>query len=270
MCAPAAPQILADFAIPNSYFYSTLLVSIWELGQMIGPTVIAPLSELYGKARVYNTANICFTLCSLGSALSVNASMLTAFRFLNGMTVASVSLNSGIVGDLFVKEERGRAIAIMGLAPKVGPIAGPIIGGYLSDAKGWRWTFWLITILAGAFSTLFLMTYRETYKVKLLADKAARLRKETGNPDLRSRYASNMTRTQHFQKAILRPFRMLCYSPTIFLLSLYRAVIYGYTYLILTTLTPVFEANYGFSAGSAGLTFIGLGKHSPLSVCRTD
>ena len=154
MCAPAAPQILADFAIPNSYFYSTLLVSIWELSQMVGPIVIAPLSELYGRARVYNIANLCFTLCSLGSALSVNANMLTAFRFLNGMSVASVSLNSGIVGDLFVKEERGRAIAIMGLAPLIGPIAGPIIGGYLSDEKGWRWIFWLTTIVAGAFGAI--------------------------------------------------------------------------------------------------------------------
>ena len=263
MCAPAAPQILADFAIPNSYFYSTLLVSIWELGQMVGPTVIAPLSELYGKVRVYNTANVCFIICSLGSALSVNASMLTAFRFLNGMTVASISLNSSIVGDLFVKEERGRAIAIMALSPKIGPIAGPIIGGYLSDAKGWRWTFWLITILAGAFSTLFLLTYRETYKVKILADKAKRLRRETGNPHLKSRYASDLTRAQRVQNAVVRPFRMLCYSPTIFLLSLYRAIIYGYTYLILTTLTPVFEMNYGFSASSAGLTFIGLGELFP-------
>ena len=108
------------------------------------------------------------------------------------MTVTSVSLNSGIAGDLFVKEERERAIAIMSLAPKIGPIAGPIIGGYLSGAKGWRWTFWLITTLAGAFSALFLITYRERYKVKLLANKAERLRKQTGNPDLRSQICQQL------------------------------------------------------------------------------
>lgn len=52
---------------------------------------------------------------------------------------------------------------------------------------------------------------------------------------------------------------MLFLSPIVFLLSLYVAVVYGYLYLLFTTLTPVFEKQYGFSQGSVGLSYLGIG-----------
>jgi len=55
---------------------------------------------------------------------------------------------------------------------------------------------------------------------------------------------------------------MLFLSPIVFVLSLYMAVVYGYLYLLFTTLTLVFENNYGFSQGTVGLTFLGLGVGS--------
>ena len=41
--------------------------------------------------------------------------------------------------------------------------------------------------------------------------------------------------------------------------SLYVAIVYGYLYLLFTTLTPVFESQYHFSSGSVGLTYLGIG-----------
>ncbi|THV48606.1 hypothetical protein BGAL_0238g00070 [Botrytis galanthina] len=76
--APAAPQILADFH-ESSYLYSTILVSIWELGEILGPLIIAPLAELYGKWVIYNIANILFIIFSIGGATSTNIHMLIAF-----------------------------------------------------------------------------------------------------------------------------------------------------------------------------------------------
>jgi hypothetical protein len=52
---------------------------------------------------------------------------------------------------------------------------------------------------------------------------------------------------------------MLFLSPIVFLLSLYVAVVYGYLYLLFTTMTDVFENNYGFSQGSVGLVYLGIG-----------
>jgi hypothetical protein len=59
---------------------------------------------------------------------------------------------------------------------------------------------------------------------------------------------------------------MLFLSPIVFLLSLYVGVVYGYLYLLFTTITVVFEENYGFSQGSVGLSYLGIGIGSVLGL----
>ncbi|KAM0151318.1 hypothetical protein ACHAPG_008311 [Botrytis cinerea] len=255
--APAAPQILADFH-ESSGLYSTILVSIWELGEILGLLIIAPLAELYGKLLIYNIANILFIIFSIGSATSTNIQMLIAFRCLSGLMVASTTLNNGTIGDMFPPEQRGGAISIISLCPLLGIIAGPIIGGYLTAAAGWRWTFWIITIATGVVQIGFLFL-RETHKVTILQRKTKRLRKETGNMTLRSKYASDLSKGELFRTAALRPVKMLLFSPIILIMCLYAAVIYGWLYLVMTTLTEIFESQFQVSQGPVGLTFIGIG-----------
>jgi hypothetical protein len=100
---------------------------------------------------------------------------------------------------------------------------------------------------------------RETYAVRILDVKAKRLRKETGNPNLRSKMDSGLSPRDLFARSIVRPIKMLLFSPIVFLLSLYMAIVYGYLYLLFTTISGVFETTYHFSQGSVGLTFLGLG-----------
>ena len=52
---------------------------------------------------------------------------------------------------------------------------------------------------------------------------------------------------------------MLCLSPIVFGLSLYIAVSYGYMYILITTLTPVFHEEYGIPLNNVGLVFLGFG-----------
>lgn len=103
---------------------------------------------------------------------------------------------------------------------------------------------------------------RESYAYVLLDRKARRLRKETGNPNLRSVLDTGKSPGDLFAFSIVRPTKMLFLSPIVFLLSLYVAVIYGYLYLLFTTMTTVFEENYGFSQGSVGLAYLGIGVGS--------
>ena len=62
-----------------------------------------------------------------------------------------------------------------------------------------------------------------------------------------------------FKLSIVRPTKMLCCSPIVFSLSLLIAIIYGYMYVLFTTMTAVFEQMYGFSQGTVGLTYLGMG-----------
>lgn len=100
---------------------------------------------------------------------------------------------------------------------------------------------------------------RETYPPILLERKAERLRKETGNPNLKAKLSSTLPPRDLFKLAIVRPFKMLLFSPIVLALSTFMAVVYGYLYLLFTTITEVFESTYHFSSGAVGLTYLGIG-----------
>lgn len=100
---------------------------------------------------------------------------------------------------------------------------------------------------------------RETYAPVLLERKAARLRKETGNPNYRSKFDTGRSRRDLVGRTFLRPAKMLFGSPVVALLALVISIANGYVYFLLTTFTDVFQGQYGFSTGSAGLAYIGIG-----------
>jgi MFS family permease len=104
-----------------------------------------------------------------------------------------------------------------------------------------------------------LVIQRETYPPVLLERKAKRLRKETGNNNLRSVPRSGKTPGQLFFLSVVRPTKMLFLSPIVFGLSLYIAVVYGYLYLLFTTMTFVFHDQYGISDSNIGLVYLGIG-----------
>lgn len=138
-------------------------------------------------------------------------------------------------------------------------MVGPVAGGFLSESKGWRWTFWLCVILGGAVAIPFAFLNRETYAPFLLEQKAKRLRQETGNPNLRSKMDTGQTPRAAFRNAIVRPMKMLFLQPICLFLAIYVAVIYGYLYLLFTTITEVFEQGYHWKTGISGLSFLGIG-----------
>ncbi|KFH43660.1 putative transporter -like protein [Hapsidospora chrysogenum ATCC 11550] len=77
-----------------------------------------------------------------------NIPMLMAFRFLSGVAgVAVITCGSGSIADMMPAEKRGRALSLWSMGPLTGPIVGPVCAGFLVEAKGWRWVFWIITIV---------------------------------------------------------------------------------------------------------------------------
>ena len=112
---------------------------------------------------------------------------------------------------------------------------------------------------AGVITISSLFSLRESYPPVLLERKAKRLRKETGNEELRSKLASPLSPAALFKLSIIRPMKLLCLSPIVLALSTYMAVVYGYLYLLFTTITEVYEGQYHFGQGTVGLTYLGIG-----------
>jgi multidrug resistance protein len=146
MLAPAVQMIMEEYHTTSTVF-ATFSVSIFVLGFASGPLLLSPLSELYGRVVIYNVTNVMFLLFTILCALSRNESMFLTFRFLSGFAgVATITIGSGTIADLMPREKRGKAVSIWSVGTILGPMVGPIIGGYVTEVAGWRWMFWVISI----------------------------------------------------------------------------------------------------------------------------
>lgn len=147
MLAPGVPLIMADFHNDSTTF-ATFVVSIFILGFAVGPLFLAPLSEVYGRTPVYNTCNVCFVGFTILCAMAKDSGMLLAARFWAGLVgVATITCGSGSIADLMPREQRGRAMALWSVGPLMGPVIGPVVAGILVERRGWRYVFWVITVL---------------------------------------------------------------------------------------------------------------------------
>ncbi|KAJ6135905.1 hypothetical protein N7512_001065 [Penicillium capsulatum] len=256
--APAVPQIMKEFHSSNDEI-GTLVVTIELLGTGVGPILMGPMSEVVGRRIIYNCANVGFSAFSLGCALTPSLPGLVVMRFLQGCS-ASCSLNNagGTISDLVPIHRRGFAMSMYSAGFLLGPAVGPIAGAFLSGAAGWRWVFWLLLIFNGTMGLICALTYSETYAPVLLERKAKKLRKETGDPSLYAKGARQMPVSGILKRAIQRPVKMFLFCPVVTGLAIYNAVVYGFTYLLFSTFSVVFESQYTFNDGTLGLVYLGL------------
>lgn len=203
----------------------------------------------------------------IGCALAPTLNALIVFRFLSGVFGSCpVTNGGGSISDMITQQKRGAAMAGFSIGPLLGPIIGPVIGGIVADKLSWRWVFWILTILSGVISSLFFLLSRETYAPVLLQRKTDRLRKETGNMDLRSKLDSGLSPKDLFTRSILRPFKLLAFSPICAICNVFVGIAYAYLYIMFTSITPLFQQQYGFDSIHAGLAFLGLGVGSMIGV----
>lgn len=151
MFAPGAASLAAEFHVTSS-IVTTLTVTIPSLGASTGPLLFAPLSEVSGRVPIYWASSLLYLGCTVGCARSTNAAMFLVFRFLCGACAASfMTCGGGTIADLLPKEERGAATAMFSAGPLLGPVIGPVIGGFVTQALGWRWTFYLVLMFVSIF-----------------------------------------------------------------------------------------------------------------------
>lgn len=212
-----------DFGL-TSIYTPNLPVGMYVLGLGLGPLCLAPLSEIYGRRIVYLISFSLFTVINVGCALAPNITALSILRLLTGICGSvGPTLGGASIGDMFLRKDRGKAQALYALGPTAGPIIGPLIGAFvLNGTYQWRWLLWIMVIASGitvGFSTLIL---RETYAPFLLRQKARRLQK-AGGGSIGGGH-NDVLAGALFSKSIVRPFRLLFFSPICTVMSLYMAL----------------------------------------------
>ncbi|KAH7017677.1 putative MFS multidrug transporter [Ilyonectria destructans] len=260
--APAITYVAADFNEPD-LTVAAMPVSIFLLGYAIGPLILSPLSEIYGRNIVITTANAFFCAWLIGCALAPTLGTLIFFRFMCGLGgSACQTIGGAIIADLFPISERGRAMTIWMLGPMFGPSCAPVIGGFVAETIGWRWVNWITFIPATIVVCAMVFLNRETNHQVLIRRKTERLRKELNRPELRSCYvdpdAPVLPRRRILLNGLTRPIRLLFGSAIVFSVSLYIAFAYGCLYLLFNTIPIVFQGSYGWSTGITGIVYLTL------------
>jgi MFS family permease len=94
----------------------------------VGPLLWAPLSEVYGRRKLFIFTYILFTIFNGGVIASQNIWTLIILRFLAGTAGSSPLTNAGgTVSDLFNAKQRGLGMAVFASAPFMGPAVGPVV-----------------------------------------------------------------------------------------------------------------------------------------------
>jgi DHA1 family multidrug resistance protein-like MFS transporter len=244
---------------------STLVVSVFLIGYVFGPILWSGLSENHGRSNVYIGTTAAYILFSLGQPLARNIETVLVTRFFAGLFAsASLTVPAGSIADVWEPVGRGRAVSIYSATVFVGPILGPIIGGFvISSRLGWKWVFWIPIILAAAALPFIVFILPETCAPAILSRKSKRLR-NSGHPfaysqqEIDAKEAASSFRDV-LNRTILRPFIMLSLEPILILITLYSSIVYGLIYGLFEAIPIIFSEIRGISTELTGLMFFALG-----------
>ncbi|KAG6361439.1 hypothetical protein INS49_009666 [Diaporthe citri] len=258
--SPGVPELLSEFH-NTSKLLGVMAVSIYALGWGVAPLVLGPLSEVFGRLGVYHATNIVFAISTLASARSPNLMAFIILRFVAGCAASAPnSVGAGTMADIVPLQFRGKVMSVAVVAPLLGLAVGPMIGGPLVDAYGWRSTVYFTAAAGGILTVASLLLLRETNPKVILGRIAHDMRKITKDKRYISKLADANTVPLYkmVARALRRPLLLLFTNPVVSLLSMYLAMVSGYIFIFLATLPTVFKEKYAFSTSAVGLVYTGL------------
>jgi MFS transporter, DHA2 family, multidrug resistance protein len=167
----AVPTIAGNLGVSSSQ--GTWVVSSYSVASAIMLPLTGWISKRFGEVRVFSLSVTLFVLMSMMCGLSTSLPMLVFFRLMQGMVSGPmVPLSQSLMLNNYPPERRGVALALWSMTIIIAPIAGPILGGWITDNFSWPWIFFInvpIGLMAGmiTWSTL---KKRETPTLKLPID----------------------------------------------------------------------------------------------------
>jgi MFS transporter, DHA2 family, multidrug resistance protein len=162
----ALDTTIANVALPHMQgtFSATQDQITWVLtSYIVAAAIMTPptgwLAARFGRKRLYLVSVAGFTVASVLCALAMTIDEAVIFRLLQGaFGAALVPLSQATLLDSYPREKHGSAMAIWGLGIMVGPILGPMLGGWLTDNYSWRWVFY-INVPVGALAFFVISTF---------------------------------------------------------------------------------------------------------------
>ena len=174
----ALDTTIANVALP--YIQGSVSASADQINWVLTSYIVAAaimtppsgfLATRFGRKRVLMVAIAGFVAASVLCGIAQSLLEIVAFRLLQGFFGAAlVPIAQSILLDIYTPEERGSAMALFGVSVMVGPVLGPVIGGYLTDQFSWRWVFYInvpIGLIAFAGVSAFMRETKLTSAAKM-------------------------------------------------------------------------------------------------------
>ena len=157
---------IANVALPHmqTSLGATRETVNWVLTSYIVASAIAIpitgwLADRVGRKRLFILSVVAFTIASLLCAMAQNLTEMVLFRAAQGVAGAFlVPLAQAVMFDINPPEKHGRAMALFGAGVMVGPILGPVLGGWLTENFNWRWVF-LVNLPVGILAMVMMIRF---------------------------------------------------------------------------------------------------------------
>ncbi|KAI9686163.1 MAG: hypothetical protein M1822_003818 [Bathelium mastoideum] len=255
MFTPGINQIADDF---NTSMHSVIAATTGFTVMLgFGPLVLAPLSETFGRRKLYMACFSMFTLLQIPTALSPNVETFVALRTLAGAFGSiGIANGGGTISDMFNPEERAGIFGWYLLGPLLGPTIGPLFGGLIVQRLNWRWIFWILAIVCGTNTLAGFIFLKETYAPVLLERRKHEYEND-GERHGNYRYAGQDDRplSSKLAASLFRPVRIFV-QPIVLTMSFYQALVFGTTYSLYTNMQSIYSGEYGLNTEQVGLLYL--------------
>jgi EmrB/QacA subfamily drug resistance transporter len=138
---PAVPAIAREL---HGFSHLSWIVTAYLLTSTAATPIYGKLSDTYGRRALLLPALLLFVVASCLCATAQSLLQLIAWRALQGLGAAGlVAMAQAVIADVVAPRERGRYQGYMASMWGIASVAGPIVGGYVTDHLSWRYIFWM-------------------------------------------------------------------------------------------------------------------------------
>ncbi|KIV91153.1 hypothetical protein PV10_05725 [Exophiala mesophila] len=268
---PSIPYVVEQMGVSENV--AALGLSMYVLGYGIGPLIFSPLSEIpvIGRNPPYILTLGIFVIISIPTAVVNNFPALIVLRFLQGFFGSPCLATGGAsIGDIFSLLKLPYFLTGWAAFATAGPALGPIISGFSVPAENWHWSLWEIVWLSAPVYISLLFLLPETSSATILLRRAARLRKQTGNKNLKSQGEidqEKMNVNEVIVSNLWRPVQINAFDPAVLFTSVYTALMYSIFYSFFEVFPLVYGTGngphsatqgYGMNLGEIGLIFLSI------------
>jgi DHA2 family multidrug resistance protein len=146
------PTIAGNLGVSNDQ--STWVITSFAVSMAIALPLTGFLTRRFGEVKLFVSCTLLFALTSFMCGISQSMGMLIVFRALQGAVAGPMyPITQSLLIGIYPPAKRGMALALLAMVTVVAPIAGPILGGWITDNYSWPWIFF-INVPIGIFASM--------------------------------------------------------------------------------------------------------------------